>query len=397
MTAKPKVLIVAYHPDWQGISRLPSGLDPAGISVTALCSPKSYLALSGYLEQTIFWQDWSKLIRYPAVIQIIQTIYRVKPDFVIPGDESTVVLLHQALKITATLPFLKLARAVLQRSLFKTEYLGCTISKENFINLASGLGVRVPQNRRISSESHALEIAKEIGYPVVIKCSVGAGGALVKICHQDTDIKEFIAQKTPKQPAKNWRNTLKAILSKLTPPIENSISIQEYISGRTSMFTFAAIEGKVLASVSIIKARQFPTETGPSSVIQTVESSELYDFARKIVAETGYNGFGAIEFILEKETNKPYAIEFNARPVPICHLGKHLGADLCKALSEYLQTDNYSEEQVQVMRNVTIALFPNEYRRDPNSSYLRECYHDVPTDEPKLMKALHQKYYEKFA
>jgi predicted ATP-grasp superfamily ATP-dependent carboligase len=163
------------------------------------------------------------------------------------------------------------------------------------------------------------------------------------------------------------------------------------------MFTFVAAEGKILRSVSIIKTRQFPTETGPSSVIQTVESPEICDFARKIIAETGYNGFGAIEFILENETNKPYAIEFNARPVPICHLGKYLGADLCKALSEYLQTDNYSEEQVQVIRNVTVALFPNEYRRDPSSPYLRECYHDVPINEPELMKALHGKYYEQFA
>jgi hypothetical protein len=61
-----------------------------------------------------------------------------------------------------------------------------------------------------------------------------------------------------------------------------------------------------------------------------------------------------------------------------------------------LQTGNCSQEQTQVIRNVTIALFPNEYRRDPNSSYLRECYHDVPVDQPELMKALHREYYEQF-
>ena len=36
----------------------------------------------------------------------------------------------------------------------------------------------------------------------------------------------------------------------------------------------------------------------------------------------------------------------------------------------------------------TVALFPNEWARDPTSPYLTEAFHDVPDDDPALLQAL---------
>ena len=35
----------------------------------------------------------------------------------------------------------------------------------------------------------------------------------------------------------------------------------------------------------------------------------------------------------------------------------------------------------------TIALFPHEWIRDPQSSFLYSAYHDVPWQEPRLIEA----------
>jgi len=35
----------------------------------------------------------------------------------------------------------------------------------------------------------------------------------------------------------------------------------------------------------------------------------------------------------------------------------------------------------------TVALFPNEWLRDPHSRYLTHGHHDVPWDDPALLKA----------
>jgi len=38
-----------------------------------------------------------------------------------------------------------------------------------------------------------------------------------------------------------------------------------------------------------------------------------------------------------------------------------------------------------VTENDTIALFPQEWTRDPASPFLQSAYHDVPWDEPGLL------------
>ena len=38
-----------------------------------------------------------------------------------------------------------------------------------------------------------------------------------------------------------------------------------------------------------------------------------------------------------------------------------------------------------------IALFPNEWMRDPHSPFLRSAYHDVPFDDPALIADAHRR------
>jgi hypothetical protein len=40
-----------------------------------------------------------------------------------------------------------------------------------------------------------------------------------------------------------------------------------------------------------------------------------------------------------------------------------------------------------VTNEETIALFPQEWNRDPASSLIRSAYHDVPWDSPTLVRA----------
>jgi hypothetical protein len=39
-----------------------------------------------------------------------------------------------------------------------------------------------------------------------------------------------------------------------------------------------------------------------------------------------------------------------------------------------------------VTENDTIALFPQEWMRDPESSFLRSAYHDIPWEEPEFIR-----------
>jgi hypothetical protein len=58
-----------------------------------------------------------------------------------------------------------------------------------------------------------------------------------------------------------------------------------------------------------------------------------------------------------------------------------LTASICAALQE-----QPVREMPSVTEKDTIALFPQEWHRNPQSEFLRSAYHDVPWDQPALLR-----------
>jgi len=90
--------------------------------------------------------------------------------------------------------------------------------------------------------------------------------------------------------------------------------------------------------------------------------------------------------MLEAETGNAYLIEINPRSTQVGHLTLGPGRDIPAAL--------YSAASGQRVRpapklteDKTIALFPQEWIRDPASVFLQSAYHDVPWDRPELIRA----------
>lgn len=98
-----------------------------------------------------------------------------------------------------------------------------------------------------------------------------------------------------------------------------------------------------------------------------------------------YSGFAAIDFLDAGDAF--LVLEFNARPSPTSHLGHLAGADLCYALSEQLRGVPVGPPEV-LEPNSRVALFPAEWLRDPTSEFLVTTRHDVPWDDPYLLRSL---------
>jgi biotin carboxylase len=92
------------------------------------------------------------------------------------------------------------------------------------------------------------------------------------------------------------------------------------------------------------------------------------------------------DFMLEAGTRNAYLIEINPRSTQVGHLGLGAGRDIPAALFSAVagQTIQISPA---VTEKDTIALFPQEWIRDSASPYLRSAYHDVPWEEPELVRA----------
>ena len=107
--------------------------------------------------------------------------------------------------------------------------------------------------------------------------------------------------------------------------------------------------------------------------------------AERIVGHLGISGLWGLDFILEEKTGAAYLIEMNPRATPICHLALGAGQDLAGALCAQLSNTTPIPSPVLTQQNV-IALFPGEWHRDPASPYLRSAFHDIPWEEPDLVR-----------
>jgi hypothetical protein len=91
--------------------------------------------------------------------------------------------------------------------------------------------------------------------------------------------------------------------------------------------------------------------------------------------------------MLENETGNAFLIELNPRTTQVGHLNLGPSRDLCGALCA-AASGGLVRESPKITENNTIALFPNEWRRNPDSALLKSGYHDVPWGEPELLRFL---------
>ena len=89
--------------------------------------------------------------------------------------------------------------------------------------------------------------------------------------------------------------------------------------------------------------------------------------------------------MLDDDTGQSKLIEINPRATQINHLSHGAGADLPSALRCALSGERIAE-RVERKPNDEIALFPQEWRRNPQSPFLRGSAHDLPHEEPELMR-----------
>ncbi|MDP1650590.1 MAG: carbamoyl-phosphate synthase large subunit [Rubrivivax sp.] len=66
--------------------------------------------------------------------------------------------------------------------------------RERFQKLLQRLGLRQPPNRTARTEEQALELAQEIGYPLVVRPSYVLGGRAMEIVHGDKDLQRYMRE-----------------------------------------------------------------------------------------------------------------------------------------------------------------------------------------------------------
>ena len=120
-----------------------------------------------------------------------------------------------------------------------------------------------------------------------------------------------------------------------------------------------------------------------------LKNNEIEDAVRLLARKLQLSGFHGLDFVLEQDTDAAYLIELNPRATQLGHLNLSAHGDLAGVMAGKLKNEApdriASENQIQ---NSAIAFFPFAFKSNPGSAYLHQGYHDVPWDEPALVREL---------
>ncbi|MCS7034372.1 MAG: acetyl-CoA carboxylase biotin carboxylase subunit [Phycisphaerae bacterium] len=171
----------------------------------------------------------------------------------------------------------------------------------------------------VEDEAQAVKIAREIGYPVIIKAAAGGGGRGMRVAHNEISLRAGI-----KQAQAEAENAFK----------DPTVYIEKYVEfGRhVEVQVIADQHGNAChlweRDCSMQRRHQKLVEESPSPVLRQSVREELCAAAVRLIREAGYYNAGTVEFLVDRD-QKFYLLEVNARiqvehPVTECVTGLDL-------------------------------------------------------------------------
>jgi acetyl-CoA carboxylase biotin carboxylase subunit len=209
-------------------------------------------------------------------------------------------------------------------------------------------------NDAITDDTAALQIAKQVGFPVLVKASAGGGGKGMRVVYDENEFAQ--ALQTARSEAKSAFG-------------DDSVFIEKYVSGprHIEFQIMADTHGNVChlfeRECSIQRRHQKLVEEAPSAVLTPELRQKMGEAAVNVAKACQYSGAGTVEFLLGDDGNF-YFLEMNTRlqvehPVTECITG----LDLVK-------------EQIRVASGLPLGFSQDELKMNGHAIELRVCAED---------------------
>ncbi|GJL98996.1 MAG: acetyl-CoA carboxylase biotin carboxylase subunit [Methyloligella sp.] len=165
-----------------------------------------------------------------------------------------------------------------------------------------GIPVVPGSDGAVNSLNEAKKIAKEIGYPVLLKAAAGGGGRGMKVAETEKDLS--VALSTAKAESKAAFG-------------DDTMYMEKYLGKPRHIEVQVIGDGKGHAvhlgerDCSLQRRHQKVWEEAPSPALNEEEREKIGNIVAKAIGDLGYRGAGTIEFLYEN--GEFYFIEMNTR------------------------------------------------------------------------------------
>jgi len=155
----------------------------------------------------------------------------------------------------------------------------------------------------LESAEHAIQEAKRIGYPVILKASGGGGGRGMRIVRSDAEMPDAFA--SARREAETGFKNPDVYCEKFVERPRH-IEFQIFADQHGGIWTLGERE------CSLQRRHQKVIEESPSPAMTTEKRQSLGEVIRKAIRETGYTSLGTLEFLMD-EKGDLYFLEMNTR------------------------------------------------------------------------------------
>lgn len=212
----------------------------------------------------------------------------------------------------------------------------------------------------VSDIEEAKSVAREIGYPILIKASAGGGGKGMRIVERDEDLDEQMGR---------------AVSEALNAFGDGSVFIEKYVSSprHIEIQVLADAHGNVIhlfeRECSVQRRHQKVIEEAPSVILSPEIRVAMGKCACDVARSCDYLGAGTCEFIFDEQNNF-YFLEMNTR-LQVEHPVTELitGVDLVRQqiLIAMGQPLSIKQEDLKIIGH---AIQLRVYAEDPSNNFL---------------------------
>jgi acetyl-CoA carboxylase biotin carboxylase subunit len=155
----------------------------------------------------------------------------------------------------------------------------------------------------VDTDREALELAREIGFPIIVKASAGGGGKGMRVVHTEASLSHLYSMA---------RAEAAAVFNNASVYIERYIEKPRHIEVQI----LADEKGNIVhlgeRDCSIQRRHQKLIEESPSPSLDRVLRNKIGDVALHAARAVGYTNAGTVEFILDEQGDF-YFMEMNTR------------------------------------------------------------------------------------
>jgi acetyl/propionyl-CoA carboxylase alpha subunit len=204
----------------------------------------------------------------------------------------------------------------------------------------------------------AMDIAKKIGFPILIKASAGGGGKGMRIVEKEEELKEQMQR---------------AISEAQSAFGDGSVFIEKYVSSprHIEIQVLADHHGNVVhlfeRECSIQRRHQKVVEEAPSAILTPEIRSAMGQDAVNVAKACDYVGAGTVEFLMDADMNY-YFLEMNTR-LQVEH-----------PVTEWVTGVDLVEEQIRIARNLPISFKQEDLQIKGHAIELRVYAEDPLND-----------------